>query len=93
MRIYLVYNGDGWLSTSSLNLVAVCESKEKAEELMFDDLVENYDVVSQENLSEDEFDEDSIYLEDCINEYHSTGQILGCGFGYAIRPIDTDEIL
>lgn len=90
MKVYLVYKGDAWLSTSSLNLVAVCTSKEKAEELMFDDLVENYNVIGDSDSSDDE---DAIYLEDCIDEYHATGQILCPGFGYTIQPVDTDEIL
>lgn len=93
MKVYLVYNGDGWLSTDSLSLVAVCTSKEKAEELLFDDLVNNYNVIQREDLEDEESDEDVVCLEDYINEYHATGQISANGWGYMLQIVDTDEIL
>lgn len=37
MKLYLLYLGDAWLSNSSLELLAVCTSKEKAIELACQD--------------------------------------------------------
>lgn len=93
MKVYAVYNGDGWLSTDSLNLVAICTSKEKAKELILEDLKKNYDVVSINDVSEGDYDEGVDYLEDYADELDINDQILDFGFGYTLREVDTDEIL
>lgn len=93
MKVYAVYNGDGWLSTYSLNLVAICTSKEKAKELILEDLKKNYDVVSINDVSEEDYDEGVDYLEDYADELDINDQILDFGFGYTFREVDTDEIL
>lgn len=93
MIVYLVYNGDEWLSTKSLSLVAVCESKAKAEELMLDDIETTYGIYSRESVSEEDYDEDETYMEDIIDEYHATGQVHAQDFGYYIEEVETDQII
>ena len=93
MKVYLIYNGDQWLSTSSLNLVAVCDSKEKAEELMRQDIETYYGIVSSSSIPEEEYEEGETYMEDLWHDYEAIGQILTDEWGYMIRAEEMNTIL
>lgn len=93
MDVYLVYNGDQWLSTSSLYLVAVCTSREKAEELLLEDMMKNYGIVSCESVPEDEYNEANMYLEDCIRELENHNCVMGPEWAYTIDTVKADEII
>lgn len=93
MKIYLVYNGDGWLSKDSLNLVAVCTSKESAIEIVKQDAEKNYNLAWRDNIAEDYQNDDEIYMEDVIEEIDQYNQVTALGWGYTIDTVETDTIL
>lgn len=88
---YLVYEGNQWLERSSLRIIAVCTSFEKAQEIVIKSLRDCEGIRYSEEYDEDEYDEHETYLEDYEKELESNGQILGAGFGYLIEEVPTDK--
>ena len=76
MKVYLLYCGNAWLNTSSLQLLAVCTTYDKAVELA--------DLHSQEG--ENPFDENT--REELMNERATFGR----DENYKICETDTDEL-
>lgn len=76
MKVYLLYSGNAWLNTSSLQLLAVCTSYEKACQLA--------DIHSQDG--EEPFDES------VRNELRDNGATFGRDENYKICETATDEL-
>lgn len=76
MKVYLLYSGNAWLNTSSLQLLAVCTTYEKACELAKVHSQDGDDPFSEENELE--------------LECHRS--IYGRDENYLICETDTDEL-
>ena len=92
MQVILLYIADRWLSYSSADLIAVCSSMESAIDLAIEDAKTNQGLTSRESIPEDEYDEDTDYLEDVIDGFHQLGQFNGHDFGYFTDTIEIDKL-
>ena len=92
MEAILLYVSDQWLSYSSADLIAVCSSMESAIDLAIEDAKTNQGLISCESITEDEYDEDTDYLEDVIDGFHQLGQFNGHDFGYFTDTIEIDKL-
>ncbi|MBJ2190648.1 MAG: hypothetical protein JFT10_07345 [Muribaculaceae bacterium] len=76
MKLYLLYIGDAWLSNSSLELLAVCTTFDKAVDLAYKDSKKN-----NQKLWESD-----------INELKQNKQTYGLDNNYMISSIIADEL-
>lgn len=76
MKLYLLYIGDAWLSNSSLELLAVCTTFDKAVDLTYKDSKKN-----NQKLWESD-----------INELKQNKQTYGLDNNYMISSIIADEL-
>lgn len=90
MNVYVIFNGDSWLSSDSLSLVAVCSSNDKAIELILNDVRAHYGIVERNDVDESDCDEDGVYLEDIAKELNDTNQCNGIGWAYMIQEVEMD---
>lgn len=75
-KVYLLYAGNAWLNTSSLQLLAVCSTQEKAVKLAID----------HSNDGEEALDDES------IEELESNRQTYGRDENYLICETEMDQI-
>lgn len=76
MKLYLLYIGDAWLSNSSLELLTVCTTFDKAVDLAYKDSKKN-----NQKLWESD-----------INELKQNKQTYGLDNNYMISSIIADEL-
>lgn len=75
-KVYLLYTGNAWLNTSSLQLLAVCSSTEKAVEL----------AVSHANDGDNPLDDED------VSELEINRQTYGRDDNYLICECNIDEL-
>ena len=76
MKMYLLYAGDSWLSNSSIYLVAVCTSHEKAKEL----------AITHSNSGREPMTDDDLNDIECYNQTYGRNE------NYMISPTETDTL-
>jgi hypothetical protein len=89
MSIYTLYRGDQWLSTSSLEIMAVSDSPDKLIELFKNYLLENQ--------TNDPYYDPKINIEpngyEALSELASTWQTQGLDTNYMLAELEQDKIL
>ena len=86
-EVYVVYEGDQWLSTSSLEVKAVCSSWDSMMNAVVD-IAKEYGMKGYEELSDDECMADCI--ESVDREFNLTKQYLGRNFGITFEVFELD---
>lgn len=86
--VYIVYEGDQWLSTSSLEVKAVCSSWKSMLEVVVN-IAGNNGISYSDSLPED-YDGDCI--ESVLYEFEATKQYLGDDFGITFEVFDMDAM-
>ena len=85
--VYVVYEGDQWLSTSSLEVKAVCSSWDSMMDAVVD-IAKEYGMKGYEELSDDECMADCI--ESVVREFNLTKQYLGRNFAITFEVFELD---
>lgn len=86
--VYVVYEGDQWLSTSSLEVKAVCSSWDSMIDVVVN--IAGYNGMSFLDSLPEDYDGDCI--EDVTREFEATRQYLGDGFGITFEVFDMDTV-
>lgn len=91
--VVLLYSADQWLSRSSMNLIAVCSTKEVLVKNALKFAKDVFGCTSLNDLGDDDDrDDDKDYLEDIENALWTDGEFLGHGFGFYVEWVEIDEL-